>query len=641
MTYKLSLTMAENLMQEAQNSALKQSISSSSASVTSSSNTQSTKLNNHSNSSLTETTRHTPDNLSNIEALGKKIAGGIRLPFANLGLSNSNNNNSSIDKRSTNDAVNTGGNIEQLNNNSKSKRPISSQMYDSSPTSSSLINEFPSSLTSQTNNHLSSSSNENLIENSSEDELEPSGLEKRSSRSNSRDKKQEDEQSAVNVNNNQSRHLIVNKLIAPLAPVPKPVGKKDPTDLVSSSSGSASMPVPAPRKAKNLVKSLFSGLGVGSSSVSYSNTTSKQLSQLTSPKVNRKQLVQEETKESLPLPIIQHQDMLKSDEPKDVDVAKPLQHLNKSRPKRANVKKPTVKNPQAQIEVEAGSNDLAVSKPEIIIEAEDESQTKKSDEQKLPSPPISTTTTASKALNQVEQPKISLNALENVRLRRTIRVKNNPTTDETVVPATTPVSSNTQTTTVNTPTPTSANNQPNKLGSRFSMFESSNPNNLKPAKKQTDADMNELAEETNTEVSAGSNKTTPVLHKPLPPLPPAKPPRPAYNPIVPTIPGKSDQAQAPNMLVKLRPVSTINNNSNGTLNSNCSTNISTNSKPNLITNENNIPIGIKLTNSAVSTSSASDMSKLVSGKSASEQEKHDKRSSVKELVQLMSEESKV
>lgn len=244
---------------------------------------------------------------------------------------------------------------------------------------------------------------------------------------------------------------------------------------------------------------------------------------------------------------------------------------------------------------------------------------------KQPSPPG----VPAKSNNQAEQLKVNLTDLSKVILRPTIKQKAN--NDET-----TPVNGSTATTTTTTTTPLNTNNTTpvsgsanGKLANRFSIFENQNqqPAFTKSFKTRPQIDtIEQIKDEEETQ-------TTPVVinssNKPLPPVPPSKPPRPTYNPPI----GKSDQNQtasavAANMLVKLRPVST-----------NLNTNQSNKQQSNIITNENNVAIGIKLQPASInSNNSNSSDSKPVTKTNSTDQ---DKRSSVKEIVQMLSEESKV
>ena len=95
--------------------------------------------------------------------------------------------------------------------------------------------------------------------------------------------------------------------------------------------------------------------------------------------------------------------------------------MNKDRVKRANVKKPRSKNPQAQIEIElapeelVATNDATPERPKPGLRtSDDSSESKESDPIKKPISPSHLT--QNKAAN-AEQPKVSINHLENVKLR--------------------------------------------------------------------------------------------------------------------------------------------------------------------------------------------------------------------------------
>ena len=287
-----------------------------------------------------------------------------------------------------------------------------------------------------------------------------------------------------------------------------------------------------------------------------------------------------------------------------------------------------------------------------------------------------------------------MNALEKVQLRKTIKIKE-PELNNSVEETSTTSSSN-----IITNNQTNFNSLTNKLGNRFSMFEQQSAifpnlksNNLgkkveltnnngitfETSKITESNDENTLAQETTS--STINNK----FSKPLPPVPPNKPPRPAFNQSISTSlapnkpPAAKDEPQQPTMLVKLRPVQPnqiANNNSNSNFNSpniidkiNITkfTNNDLNHSPNhnnlhlnninvnktsnnLIINENNIPVGINLANSAVenkiSVISNGESNKVLnisehkSNQRLSTQEA-EKRASVRELVQMMFEESKV
>ena len=240
--------------------------------------------------------------------------------------------------------------------------------------------------------------------------------------------------------------------------------------------------------------------------------------------------------------------------------------------------------------------------------------------------------------------------MENVKLRKTIRVKSpnpsnveetNNTTSTNATPAptaflkpvnppntnTTPVLSVQNTSTSNT-TINASTNFSSKLGNRLSMFEQSASTtsfpNIKLANQYKKTTEQSLIENETTNGNNSNNndenlietpqsvKPSTLLNKPLPPVPPNKPPRPAYNPALGKLASNSytsiDQqnvnnntnTQQPNILVKLRPVSSLNGAANKT-ESNTTNNITTTNtntplivQNNLILNENNNPVGVTL-----------------------------------------------
>lgn len=100
------------------------------------------------------------------------------------------------------------------------------------------------------------------------------------------------------------------------------------------------------------------------------------------------------------------------------------------------MKRPTVKNPQAKIEVEAKMENLEEPEKTETVSKTEELQAISSQQPFLQIPledsvkarQVSPTgiKTSSGNSNQVEQPKISQNALENVKLRSTVRYKPAP-----------------------------------------------------------------------------------------------------------------------------------------------------------------------------------------------------------------------
>lgn len=293
--------------------------------------------------------------------------------------------------------------------------------------------------------------------------------------------------------------------------------------------------------------------------------------------------------------------------------------------------------------------------------------------------------------NVVEQPKISLNLLEGVKLRQTSKLKqivdnqqqqaSQSNKDEESQSSSN--SSNGHATTTVTPAHNNSNSTNNglgkKLGNRFSMFEqnnSSNGSHNKPSFSSKKSDLsstsessklNEIVDEvlvSQEQVSTPINKIT----KPLPPVPPNKPQRTVLNS---QLANKKDTGdQQPAIMVKLRPVQTNINNSgnnlsnggssaftNHKLNSELSSNIifntnqnnlnsvhnNTNNKlnSNLILNENNFPVGVSLEKNCLNNNENGKPTLAKSnGIQRVNQDSDNKRASVRELAQMMFEESK-
>ena len=107
------------------------------------------------------------------------------------------------------------------------------------------------------------------------------------------------------------------------------------------------VPTPAPRKAKSLVKSIFGSFG----SSSHSSNNEPTSNSVTSPKAQRKAAKEKETS-VVPSATINTPSTLSEIKPTveaNEDETRTLQHLNKNRAKRANVKRPTVKHPVSSI----------------------------------------------------------------------------------------------------------------------------------------------------------------------------------------------------------------------------------------------------------------------------------------------------
>jgi hypothetical protein len=163
MTYKMSLSMAEKLIFNQQQAQLAQhAIPSQPATPL---------VTNKSGSSISSNSKTPPHELTttnNVESISKKIIGGIKLPFlnfnnssssapqnaeksANHGSNNQAENSSNTNNQSAAAAANTSNNPDDtkdfvvpqridLASNSKSKRPISTQLFDSSATAHTGMN---------------------------------------------------------------------------------------------------------------------------------------------------------------------------------------------------------------------------------------------------------------------------------------------------------------------------------------------------------------------------------------------------------------------------------------------------------------------------------------------------------------------
>lgn len=322
-----------------------------------------------------------------------------------------------------------------------------------------------------------------------------------------------------------------------------------------------------------------------------------------------------------------------------------LQHINKSRPRRANVKRPT-KNP-AKIEIELATEDLDTVLNEPVketIEPVTQIEPTQSDNSTKKSPIFGL---SNNKTNTVEQPKISLNILEGVKLRQTSKFK------QTAEPA--PVEEQKP----DVPSPAGLN-PPAKLASRLSMFEQQSTGFQKPTlSKKT-----ELIEKPEDSSSHDSPVVTnSKINKPLPPVPPVKPPRPVFNgqtALNKQNPKDDSQSQPSIQLVKLRPVQPNINGSNGNtgntngtkLNNELNTNLIFNNKLNLnntvnkpsnsslIVNENNCPVGVSLGSNGENQTNG-ESSGVKNGAATRIAQESDKRASVRELAQMMFEESKV
>lgn len=611
MTYKLSTTMAEKLINEAQHI---QAVEQSEAKLASTSSTTRCS-NSHENSQQPHHHHHQQQQQTNQSqqtqptTLSKKIPGGIKLPFmaqlsSSLSASNSNEND--------------------LLNSSKSKRPISSQPADHLANGQ-ASHEAKKNSTKHVKS-ASSSSNEHLVDIGSDDELETAKTTKNKSNSSSREKTPDRDEAkpAMNANNNKtatssSSDLGTSSPSASLNRSKSPLENKPSAEtVVDEVKPLETTPIPAPRKPKtNPLKSIFRNVGVGSPATPTSNKeapTPTTTPSILSPKVARKVNIAS---------FVDTQPVLTPHKPsqeavldeltvninnENADTPAQLNHLNKARAKRANVKRPTVKYPHSNIEVETVAEDLNVlasTKPDVEVSKQDPlpakttTQTESSQEVNEPK---RTSPLANKSNQMPEQPKMSMNILEGVKLRQI----NKPKIVESEVQnseetQTNPAVYNNGQIIPTSTTPTVST----KLANRVSMFEQSLTASKPSSNTKPKLDVNQENNEENTNAQETpiitSNKT-----KPLPPIP-SKPARPLFN------------------------QQNSNNNNNNTNNSN--------TKLNLFNKDESTgqPFTFKLRpvngsnkdNGENSTSSNTD------------NDKPEKRTSVKEMAQMLNEESKV
>lgn len=439
----------------------------------------------------------------------------------------------------------------------------------------------------------------------------------------------------------------------------------------------------------SFVKS-FLGLGSNHNSPSTPKTESHQSSSRVqqpsaSPSLSRKALV------PVAMEAPQHQPVVADIkvESLEEESAKPLQHLTKQRAMRPHRKKPS-KNPSVIIEsieqptlesLDAPMNN-STSK-DLIQDAVEDTESSNLEPMTTNSEPIKKLSPNHHLpkLNGVEQPKISQNILEGVKLRSTgqiSKLKQAQSDLQYSKEDTSTVSSNQSSTNGMPATPapepvvTASNgNAQKKLGNRFSMFEQqATSGNIgfslpKPAYKKP-SPSNDHSSSESSKSSENLDEVTQELPsvtktKPLPPVPPVKPPRPVFNSQLsnkqPAANKSDDLQQIPSMLVKLRPVQTninngisqtqvTNNNSNSSdkLNNELKSNIIFNSNHNNLSNHHSSTVhsnSIKNNNlienndengGAVNNNKANGIQRL---------QDPDKRTSVRELAQMMFEESKV
>lgn len=440
----------------------------------------------------------------------------------------------------------------------------------------------------------------------------------------------------------------------------------------------SSMPVPAPRKTKSMVKSFFGGLvsnssthtasaaasptapnqSSSSSSSSSSLTSSSQTSLSNSPpkqsqrKIANSSAISEEGDE-LERSMEGDNSMLGGANTSNTETVEPkqLEHLNKARARRPNVKRPTVKNPQAKIEIDLVASDVAI--PEAIEEAvnSETNSDVKIDTSSSPNPAGlslnitndlllgAPSTTQPKQLSPIlkslpDQPKISLNDLENIKLRKTIKLKSadeSPSSGEhTQKAGSTDELSN---------TPTTTSSASSRVANRLSMFEHQiNSGTKLQLGKKTPSTSDQVEYNQSSSVENLLDEVT----NSSPPSAPAVPPKPSTSPSSSS--GAAKPAPPPNK--PLRPAFNNTTNSNTSNANNNNNTAPTGIVPSLAAlNVKLRPVSTNNSNQTATSSAGSNSTnienKLISKVNGSNTADQEKRSSVREIVQMLSEESKV
>ena len=416
----MSLSMAEKMINNQQQQQLQ---------AQSSSASQNTIVTTKSGSSLTvpskthETLTTSPSSSPNVESLSKKIIGGIKLPFFNSS-SSSSSHSSSAEKSQAPVAPSSDSKdfvvpqrLDLAAHNSKSKRPISTQMFDASPVASP---------TGSSTDVTTISGNQPNVPH-----LTPS-KEKEAATSPSASTK-----AAVSTSELMSRSTSNENIVEDLSDEENETAAAK--NAASKTTPGGSVPVPAPRKARSAVKSFLGSLvnatatpaaatvPASSSSSASSLNSSSYTSISTSPPKNMRRLniaINEESSiadysleanitESGFLVVTGNNNASAAAESSE-NGPKQLEHLNKSRPRRPNVKRPTVNNPHAKIEIEIAFDSLQpfTASPEhaaITQTGKTESQKENKNEEN-----------ANKSVNAGEESNIGLNI--------------NTTTADTLVP---------------------------------------------------------------------------------------------------------------------------------------------------------------------------------------------------------------
>jgi hypothetical protein len=497
-------------------------------------------------------------------------------------------------------------------NNSKTKRPISNQIYgDTTPSIPETNND---------NNIKTFSSNENIAEISDDD----------------------DETSTTKTSFNTAQKVISTSL---KINAPNNLPEAGPT----IDAAQLQLPIPAPRtkiKTFSGVKNFLSGLtGAKEPTISLKVTPSIISSPLTPRKLETPMAAHE--------PSVQTVESSVSDATNSTAsalTAPSLTHLNRDRPRRSNVTKPKSKMPQNKIEIDTPNDDLKVFESSSETNATTGVLTTEQTEQSvelLATSPFNNQTPDLDAVQQLpkinnNQPKISLNVLETVKLRKTaVRPQNTTIIEDSV----TDNASNNSSPAALTVTgagigSSSLSSSTHKLGNRFSMFEQSTAattttggSYCKFSLKKTDLSSSNSSDTTESISEETQRKV--VSPKPVLPMKPLA--RPSFNPIAvkskfspePILECQSDGHQ-PNKFFKLKPI----NVANVRVEQAAANNDPAESK----TSTSSEDFSKELSSPLLLSSSSAEVLNIKGIPEASHNP--DKRSSVKDIIQMLSDESK-
>jgi epidermal growth factor receptor substrate 15 len=652
LTYKLSSSMAEKVINEsvlqqqqhqqqqtAIASAIIKSNQQSSAKGQQNEATQQQSIINTTNG--VDKTHVNSSGASGVEpSLAKKLFGGVKLPFAHFHPSTSsastattmasstqlaNNNETS----SNDSADSTVQHRLEILNNSKTKRPISTQIYDSETSTTNSNDKHrrqPSTGSPQRNQSPQSresnlsTSNENIA--SDDDELAASKktpiISKRSKTPDSRDDQSNGPVVSIKGYNSQNKPNAPTSTSMNIIKKIKDEIRSPKKENAIDASNSANAPNPAPRnKAKVFVDKLFRSNKEPTTTSVISSSPPNLSSAVNGPKAANIDMTSPQSSKN---------DEIKMTNDQPVQ----LQHFNKDRARRPNVKRPTVKNPHSSIKIEPNNEDLSLSLEDATnktVKTPVETETSKTNVSSLSgetedtksSPPKQTSPAVN--LLRSNQPAVSLTALANIRSELKSRLPPKLTEESATNEISSTETASSQLAINQAPasnTSSTTTTASSKLANRLSMFEQTGSiisMNPKPYKRNdlvsnSNNSSSDSASSPNQENNTNSSESNPQLDassktsKPLPPIPPLKPrttaPVAISNKIATT---SNDQPTQPNIFVKLRPVNTNN------------TNPAANGNSELSSNNEEKPIVNRLDK--------------------------EKRSSVKEVVQMFSEESKV